>query len=79
MKVEQLKALLSDKPFRLFVLETIGGNYITVEASDRVLFPPASLPELDLIFVVTSDRLVHHFTIKGSEIAGINSYAILPK
>jgi len=71
MNIEQLKALAADKPFRPFELETIGGNYIRINASWRLVFPPS--PEFDLIFIYASDGVVHHITADG-----INSYSILP-
>jgi hypothetical protein len=67
MTTDQLKLLADAEPFRRFVLETTGGNYISVDAQHHVLFSP---PGFDLIFVFAADRLVHHLTINQ-----INSYA----
>jgi hypothetical protein len=67
MTTEQLKLLADAEPFRSFVLETTGGNYIAVDRPHHVLFSPAGF---ELIFVFAADRLVHHLTINE-----INSYA----
>jgi hypothetical protein len=67
MTTEQLRALADADPFRTFVLETTGGNYIVVDKPNHVLFPP---PDFDLIHVFAADRLVHAITLET-----INSYA----
>jgi hypothetical protein len=69
MTIEQLKLLAEADPFRPFVLETTGGNYIRVDKAHHVLFPP---PDFDQINIFGADRLVHIITIET-----INSYATL--
>ena len=69
MTVEQLKLLADADPFRPFVLETTGGNYISIDKPHHIMFPP---PDFDLIMVFAADRLVHHITLEA-----INSYATL--
>jgi hypothetical protein len=68
MTLEQLKSLADAKPFRPFVLETTGGNYIVIDQENHVLFPP---PDRDLIIVFAADKLVHHVTLET-----INSFAV---
>lgn len=71
MTISQLKALAEDKPFRAFILETIGGNHLLVSDAWRMVLPPS--PEFDLIFIYGTDGVVHHITAEA-----INSYSILP-
>ena len=61
MTTEQLKSISGAQPFRPFLLETTGGNYIAVDQVDHVLFPP---PDRDLIIVFGADGLVHHVTLE---------------
>jgi hypothetical protein len=67
MTSEQLKLLADAEPFRAFVLETTGGNYILIDKPNHVLFPP---PDFELIHVFAADGLVHAITLET-----INSYA----
>ena len=72
MNMDQLKALANDEPFRPFVLESLDGNRIVIEATDRIVFPPPILPVGDLIFVYAPDGSVHHLTIQS-----VKGYAVL--
>jgi len=67
MTAEQLRSLADADPFRVFILETTGGNHIVVDKPHHVLFPP---PDFDLIHVFAADSLVHAITLET-----INSYA----
>jgi hypothetical protein len=68
MKLEQLKLMANQKPFRPFILETTGGNYIEVDKEGHVLFPP---PDHELIVIFAADQLAHHVTLET-----INSFAV---
>jgi hypothetical protein len=54
---EQLKKFIKAKPFRQFMLETSGGNYIEIASPDHIALPP---PGFDLINVYGTDGLVHY-------------------
>jgi hypothetical protein len=53
----QIKEFVQTKPFRPFAIETVGGNYITVQSPEHIKLPP---PNFDLLIVFGSDGLVHH-------------------
>ena len=53
----QIREWIEAKPFRQFVLETSGGNYIQVQSPAHIHLPP---PGFDLINVYGTDGLVHY-------------------
>lgn len=63
MTIEQLKSLAEAKPFRSFVLETTGGNYIRIDQENDVLFCDAlGPPDRRSVVIIAADKQVHFVT-----------------
>jgi len=59
IKPSQIEQFIGAKPFRVFAIETLGGNYLTVQSPAHIAMPPA---EFDVIIIFGQDGLVHYLT-----------------
>ena len=57
IKLSQIQEFIGAKPFRVFALETLGGNYLNVQSPAHIAMPP---PEFDIVIVFGQDGLVHY-------------------
>jgi hypothetical protein len=57
LKSSQIEEFINAKPFRIFAIETLGGNYLTVQSPAHIAMPPA---EFDVVIIFGSDGLVHY-------------------
>jgi hypothetical protein len=63
ISIQQIDQFINTQPFRPFMLETSGGNWIVVESENHIKLPPS---KHDLILVYGTDGIVYYLPKDGN-------------
>jgi len=68
ISLKQIEEFISVRPFRQFGLETIGGQFVTVESEAHINLPPGGF---DVVVIFGKDGLVHHLPVDSIATAAV--------